>query len=427
MEHWFDGATKSLAQDGGSRRELLKTAALAGMAFLLPRTSWAQPSPGAGACLQTSAGGKRTVSTSASTTFQGQALTLTSTVTTFGHQRWRSGTIYQRVDLGGKLLYEMTYDFVPGFKKTTGGVTAAPTPLARLEANYEPPIVAPRHVILRWIDGAAQGFVDGHVFLKDRFTVNMPADLQESVRGLLASASSNLSRCGAQTPKRGELSPTIEKFLQRVPFAVAMAQGDACAQCNKECDIKNAACAAGVSSQVITGDIVGALGGEGGCIYQMWDCEDSCNKQGGPCCSVQCQTGTCCGGGEFCCGGLGGSPPGCCANGSVCVSGEVSAHGYSYCCPAGSDPAGCHTGSGFGEWVFDYCRGPGQTCCGMRACDKGTFCADVGNSFCCTTGWQFCYGSCCNGTCITQTAEFGWCCENPNTVWGAAAARRAIA
>jgi hypothetical protein len=95
MEHWFDSATKALAGRSLGRREVFKTAALAGVASLLPRQSCAQsvlrearvqPSPAAAPCTRTSVGGKRKTTVSASAKYKGQTLSLRSVLTTFGRR-----------------------------------------------------------------------------------------------------------------------------------------------------------------------------------------------------------------------------------------------------------------------------------------------------------------------------------------------------
>jgi hypothetical protein len=108
MEHWFDRTTKLLAREGVARREILKTAAFAGMASLLPRVSWSQPSPAP--CTQTNAGGRRTTTLSRSIAYKGQPLTLTHSSTSL--QNSSSKTLVQRVQLGSELIAQVTLDSV---------------------------------------------------------------------------------------------------------------------------------------------------------------------------------------------------------------------------------------------------------------------------------------------------------------------------
>lgn len=70
-------------------------------------------------CTQTNVGGKRTTTLSASSNYKGQLLTLTSTSTLFG-RRTAFGTFSQRVELGGKLLYELTYNSVQDGRAPAG-------------------------------------------------------------------------------------------------------------------------------------------------------------------------------------------------------------------------------------------------------------------------------------------------------------------
>jgi len=169
MEHWFDSATKVLARRGASRREALKGLALTPIASLIPRQARAQvtpsgpgrptpPSPAGAPCSQTNVGGKRTTTVSASATYNAQVLTLMSTWTVFGYRNL-SGTFYQRAELGGKLLYELKYDFRPALEpSTTGGTPTVATVLGRLQATYASPITGPRNIITKFDGkGAFQG------------------------------------------------------------------------------------------------------------------------------------------------------------------------------------------------------------------------------------------------------------------------------
>ncbi|SRR6185437_16097388 len=177
-EHWFDHATKAFARKRLGRREALKSLTLTGIAFLLSGTSCAQsllgearkiqPSPAPVPCTRTNVGGKRTTTVSASTHYKGKPLTLMSISTLSGH-RTLSGTIYQRIQLGGKLLSELTYDFMTGFEQTSPtGISGTAIPPGRLKISYAPPITGPRFVLLKADSkGVIQGFSDGHLVTKE--------------------------------------------------------------------------------------------------------------------------------------------------------------------------------------------------------------------------------------------------------------------
>jgi hypothetical protein len=417
QDHWFDAFTKRLATSPGTRRHFLELGVAGGLlaswASLLriPMASaqtpvetrkFPPPVPNKMApCTQTNVGGKRTTTLSASSNYKGQLLTLTSISTLFG-RRTAFGTFSQRVELGGKLLYELTYNSVQALERASpGGISPTATPLGRLEISYAPPIRGPRHVILK-VDnkGVVQGFADGHAVTKEHpIVVAIDPDLQKSMQDLFAGARRNLDQCGAGA--RNELV------------------SDACQQCHYHCDIKVVACDITAIGGAVANPV--SLTGLVGCAYEYSTCENDCNQQGGPCCSVQC-AGWCCGSGQFCCSGPQNSSPTCCDNGSVCVSGESSGiYTYAYCCPAGSDPAGCQTGGEGGELIAEYCRKPGQICCGFTACDPGQ-CADPNWGLCCPTGQSVCAGSCCDGNCITvdagTPAERQECCPKPNLVCG---------
>jgi hypothetical protein len=130
---------------------------------------------------------------------------------------------------------------------------------------------------------------------------------------------------------------------------------------------------------------------------------------------VQCGNDICCSSDQFCCG----TQPGgyCCDNGSICVKGQLEIWLYSYCCSAGSDPAGCQTDVG-GRQLVAYCRQADQTCCGpFGPCNRGQYCADATFCICCPAGQSFCGGNCCDGTCLTYnkgtSAENRVCCPKP--------------
>jgi hypothetical protein len=193
VEYWFDRATKVFAREDLARREVLKSLALTGVASLLPGTSWAQSSLGEAAppapapCTLISIGGKRTTTVSASAKYRGQLLTLSSTSTRFGRGA-SPQTFFQRVELDGKLLYELTYNFVPAFERTSsGGTSRAAVPTGRLEISYGSLIRGPRHVLLKIENGAIQGFADGHAISNERRSAALATiepDLQIALRDL---------------------------------------------------------------------------------------------------------------------------------------------------------------------------------------------------------------------------------------------------
>ena len=155
MEHWFDRATKVLARPGPARRDVLKGFILAGVGALLPKNFWVQgalakkhlanqpvpphPTPQPAACSETSVDGKRTVSLQRSGNYNGQLITLTHTSSLNGH-RHLFGTISQRVELGGKTLYEFTGDFVSTSERTSSGeIVGTATTLGRVVMSFAPP------------------------------------------------------------------------------------------------------------------------------------------------------------------------------------------------------------------------------------------------------------------------------------------------
>jgi hypothetical protein len=427
MEHWFDRTAKFLAADALSRRDALKSAATGAIVALIG-SSWARPlfgatqnAPlsGAGASVQNApllgAGesvctrrilpSERIITVSASSNHNGQSLTVRSVVTTTGARSSAATTIYQRIDLGSHLLFESTARIVPT-RERSGRVGAAISivPVASQEIHYGPAIQGARHVFLTTSSGTVQGSVDGRPFTQAQHgsvQISKDASLAQSVRDLIATANKSLSTCQTSTSR---FTPAISS--------------DECDQCRKQCDIQATACGIATASQVIAGDIPGAFLGLGGCSYSYWSCEDSCGKQGGPCCQVQCADDICCGGGQFCCGPAGNpNGPACCDNGAVCTTANDPLYGpISYCCPPGSDPNGCVGGNEISHSYF--CHQPNQTCCGNTTCPQGQFCAFPNFDLCCPQGQVACAEACCNGKCFTYnpgtSAEFQACCAPEN-------------
>jgi hypothetical protein len=435
MEHWFDRATKVLARGEASRREALKGFALTGIASILPSASWAEAAPSppgniSGApsppgnistilggvagnapplaapapCTRTNVGGKRTITVSALANYKGQALSLRSVLTTFGSLS--QGTFYQRVDLGSKLLSELSLRFTTGFRRPSGGgTTPAAVAVLWAEIRQGPPIRGPSHIILKATDSAFQGFADGHPI--DQRTppiIAIEPDLQSSMQLLFANARSNLDLCGVGA-QRELTAPTAS---------------DDCDLCHSKCNIAASGGVAG-AGQLLAGDVPGALLAWGGAWLGDQICEHNCNKPGGPCCSVSCGDDFCCGDGQFCCGPQSNpNGPACCDNGAVCTSVTDPLYGpISYCCPAGSDSNGCLGGNPLA--YTHYCHQPGEVCCGDWACVKGQFCAYPSFDLCCSEGQSACAGLCCSGKCFTYnagtSAQFQQCCS-PDSVCG---------
>jgi hypothetical protein len=246
-----------------------------------------------------------------------------------------------------------------------------------------------------------KGVADGRVLtkqeLRDVGSFTDP-ELPNSMRALAANAHGNL-----QPTQNGRFRPM---------------ESNACDNCTNDCSDKAKNCGVDAFTDL---DPISLFG----CFGHWYDCMNNCNNPGGPCCSVSCSSGTCCATGQSCCGGTGGTPPTCCDDGSVCVSGIFDGvYQYSYCCPAGSAPAGCqYTDDGFN--VTMYCRQPNQTCCGYEGvCNSGQTCVNAEWGICCPSGQDYCADAltCCDGKCITYnrgtSAETQVCCPKPNVIWG---------
>lgn len=410
MEHWFESATKSLATGGLSRRDALTKIALAGLASLVPGSSWAQrlfqQRPGAALSLNKpsrfTATGPNVSRLSASTTHKGQGLTLES-VWSMNGQHTAFGTFFMRVELGGRLVREVTLTQVPATQKGRRTEKSSPgASQSRLEVFNGSSIRGPRHVIVRQIAGTIKAIADGKPVNTPNLTgLNQYVDeqLHNSVRVLAGNAHENLS-IGNSRARR-------------------VVDNGACDNCVNDCTDKAKNCSVDAFTDL---DPIALFG----CAGHWMDCMNNCNNPGGPCCSVSCNNGQiCCAVGQTCCGGTAGTPPTCCDAGAVCISGIFDGvTQYSYCCPAGSDPAGCqYTDDGIN--INMYCRAPGQTCCGYEGvCNSGQTCINPQWGLCCPNGQPLCSGSfaCCDGACITYnagtSAQNQACCAHPNVIWG---------
>ena len=345
--------------------------------------------------------GSSTTKLSASTTHKGQPLTLEAVWTVIGRHS-ASMRFHQRIELGGVLVREVTFEQMPGSKRSGRGIKSTTAiSMGRIEIVNGPAIRGPRHIILKNENGLIKGIADGRILSKGELrNVNSFSDteLSNSMRALAENAHSNLQR-----GQKGVRRPM---------------ESNACDNCNNDCDDKAKACGATSFATLDPFQLVGC--------YKDWhDCKDNCNSSGGPCCSVSCGNGTCCATGQSCCGGSGGTPPTCCDNGSVCVSGIFQGTTpYSYCCPGGSDAAGCqYTDDGFN--IIMYCRQSNQSCCGYEGvCNSGQFCANAEWGICCASGQDYCDKAltCCNGKCITynrgSSSEHQECCAKPKVIWG---------
>ena len=421
MEHWFDAFTRALAWDRVNRRDVIK-AALAGVGvapFLLEGEA-SKASAGAATTgpatanpaiirlplrTQTSGGGGRTTTMSGSGTYKGQALTLRVVRNAVGG-RFPEVTIYQRVDLGSNLLYESSTHFVPGFLQPSGrGTKRSMVPVGSAEIRYGLAIRSPRNVVLKGYGGAVQGFVDGRAVSNQQggaVTVEIDPELQRAVEELAASSRGNSGR--SPGPMRTLDLPT-----------------GPCWDCHNNCEKQYAECGAAAYA-AIAGGPWAYFAALAACVKNESDCEDNCNREGGPCCALQCGNNDfCCETGQFCCGQPGDPNGGCCNSGEVCTSGKSYwGDTVSWCCPAGSDPNGCNSFNR--TYEANFCHKPGEACCGLRACSTGEFCADARYDLCCSNGQVLCNDLCCSGECFTynkgMNSEFQVCCPTQSVCGG---------
>lgn len=422
MEHWFDRATKYLANAGVTRRQAIWSTAATVLGVGLPRRSLlAQESPprptmGLGTpCSTQQTNGKRAITITAQGSYNNQALILSSTQSSTSG-RFPAQTYEVSIELGGKPLYKLTAHVVPGFQRTEVRSTSrSAVPLVRAIADYGTELRGVSHAIVKGANGVAQGFADGRPISSTgqrRAQVIIETPLQRALEDLFSTAKQNATQCSRPRNAAGFAQPPISatrtEFLSSPHYQAAtlvesreVAQGsDACEQCHKGCDIQASACGITSVGEAIVDPL--SLLGLGGCAYAYWSCGDSCDKEGGPCCAVQCAD-YCCASGQVCCGVN--TLPTCCDSNAVCVYGTGQA-GVPYvgCCPGGSDPNPC---TYIANYNLDYlaitCRQPGQACCGAyNPCAIGESCVNAEWGVCCPSDQNFCAGACCDGQCITN-------------------------
>ncbi len=217
MEHWFDRATKLLAGDALPRRGLFESAALAGAAALLSKTSAGAPSVAeaattpaimplpttVGPCTLRDTGGNTTATFSAQTTYQGKPLTLQAVRTTTG-RRNRSATLHLGITYDGETLFELAQSALQ-----VQGPTGRRILGFRGTIVYGNAIRGARRVEVIAANGAATGFMDGRLFQAALATPNVlrfndrrpqplvSADpgLIAAVQTLFANANQNVQNC----------------------------------------------------------------------------------------------------------------------------------------------------------------------------------------------------------------------------------------
>lgn len=450
MEHWFDRLTKTLISTPTSRRELLQSAAVAGVSSLLPPSSlmpatWRAPYLDVAAdspCTVKNVGGDTTITYSASSNYGGKVLSVRGVQQRRGvrHPEVWSDI---RVDLGGNLVMEMSQIFIPAVD-AKGRRTE---PVVRSKFTYGKPVNGILRVTAMARGDKVQGFADGREFTLSRTskeaiklpssapTVRLHPALEKAIQNTFSSAAENIRHC---THLRGntalQSSPTSRFDLlatslrqlspalaSRDPLPGAIAQQfppqGPCDDCLYACDGEFALCVGGVAAGCAVTFGIGCLG-IAGCYDSLQSCGNNCNNPGGACCQTACKdyaTG-CCPSGYTCCGDR-------CCGGSLpqCTSGPSNSGKYYSCCP--SQTTLC---TAQGEAQTNFCCANGTTCCGgANCCVAGQTCASQLYGICCPSGQNFCGGACCNGTCLTYTVGSGMnavqtqtCCAPPNQACG---------
>jgi hypothetical protein len=457
LDHWFDRAAKSLAVSRPARRDVVRAVALGGLAAFLPETPWVQTIFGAEAkaasraspapCTRKTVANRTTTTISASVVHQGRPLTLQTALTSSG--RNAGPTFTEHVELGGALVYDLRIDVLLSHPPTPRGAPPpAAIPIMRVAIDFGAAVRGPRHILVEVRKDRARGIADGRLITaetKERISVD--PELKKSLQALATNAGNSQDQCRANWHTADAENP--------------------CQQCPNDCNNNLWGCFATAGFGVGAGGGAGAValldaildviatvgsffaggifGALASCAENWINCNNNCNKPGGPCCTLQCsadgvQLG-CCGQNEFCCGGSGTAAwLGCCQDGpSVCVSGYYQINGYTMCCPAGSASQPCTfvlepIGAGDLPSTYIFCQGPNQTCCGFDTCNSTTeFCAgnNYGFGICCAKGDEYCTtslpgapaaGVCCKGRCLTYnkgtSSQNQVCCAKPNVVCG---------
>ncbi len=473
-EHWFDRATKFLAAGPVPRRSLLHGAALAGVSTLLAKSPAVAAAPNgevaqrippllplqriAEPCTLRYSTGTTTTTFSAESTYRGRPVVMQGALTTSGIRN-RSAGLHIRVTYGGQTVFDLSHSALQGRGPNGRRVLAS-----KGAVTYGPVVRGVREVRYLASGNVVTGFMNGRAFSTTtrapalRFADRRPAPaasvepgLAAAVRTVAANAARNIGTCRAVRgerppgPAHRAMAPSSgDVVTRRTLLALAqngdsspiplplVAQGsgsDPCGDCTNNCDKRFGGCGAGAAGACLATLGFGCIVGVVGCGSDWIDCNNDCNKDGGPCCAQRCAPN------NFCCP----SQTNCCfdtccdQNNPVCVNAENTTGGTGYCCPPGQ--MGCPgvappAGVGGMSVIVNTCCPTGSTCCNGACCSQGQYCANSTWGVCCPTGQQWCATgatvsvtnvisgqtsivnamACCDGTCLGDAQGNLVCC-----------------
>lgn len=439
MEHWFDRTTKLLARDGVARREVLKTAALVGIASLLPKTSLAQappqtplplpqPIPPSGAvhviegkpafrpgprrpisetngpCSISRDARQRTFNYAGEVSVDNTALRLTIQIQ---HQFARASvsaapslatTTVIEITYGSQSVVRTKHHFSPTKIERNAPVSGT------TEIRCGSLVTGLSTASLTFQEGRVSGTVNGKTIapapiprnnelqslhFSDGSPVPVPSfeqRLQSAVRQLQTKAEAEVRTCLSGGMHR--LAESIANF-QNTPMMPGTASCNGCIQ----------GCAVSYDICLVSACLLFCAGAPA-CLGEMYGCWASCFIPGSGCCGTPCAPFSCCDGNQSCCGS-----DVCCGPDQVCAMAE-----YGACC--GKDaPVGC------GDKTAVMCFPPGFVCCPNTtafppACPPNTVCQP--NAPCCPSN-QVCDGGCCptGQSCQRTSTGAGVCCDKP--------------
>jgi hypothetical protein len=89
---------------------------------------------------------------------------------------------HQRIELGGVLVREVTFEQTPGSKRSgRGNKSTTAISMGRIEIVNGPAIRGPRHIILKNENGLIKGIADGRILSKEELrNVNSFSDTELS-------------------------------------------------------------------------------------------------------------------------------------------------------------------------------------------------------------------------------------------------------
>jgi hypothetical protein len=456
MEHWFDRATKVLAAASVPRREVLRTAILAGIGGLVPKLLWgrnlteteaaqlsgsvpsavpktsrALPAPFSkvvGPCHFQFDGPNTLLSYSAALTTGTVPVSL-RTQSTIRSLAGASPTTpvlgttnFLEITSGTQLVLRMDSSFGPVPLRSANSANGT------VSFSYGPAVSGLQSAALSVINGTLSGSVNQRALIPVQASatlnessihfadgqppphVNLPANLQTDVQQLIAQAKTDLQACDKTAAVRLEDAPARHKIQLDQHQVEGVTQGVVATDPGRNTIVTGSAdsdgpCSAcgGSCADQWTICVVGAAAAGFFCPPCGAAALAGCATEAAGCwaaCFIPFVGGCC----KTPCAPFSCCDPGqtCCGSDFCCDAGQVC--GGNICCPE-SLPVGCN----------NTCCTAGSTCCGTTCCGPGTVCVDPDREVCCTSSLT-CGKSCCSTGQFCIDATHGLCCPNTTMI-----------